>query len=54
MRQAYVQMPLSIMPRTKAAHVLPSATCKATPSPLMAGLSTHGRVTDLWSLTISY
>lgn len=54
MQQAYVEMPLTIVSHTKAAHVLPYAICKAALRPLMAGLSLHGIITHILSLIISY
>lgn len=54
MQQAHVQMALTIVPRTKAAHVLPCAICKATPGPLLSGLSPHGAIIHLLSFIISH
>lgn len=53
MQQAYVEMSLTIVSHTKAAHVLPYAICKAALCPLIAGLNLRGIITHLLSLIIS-
>lgn len=54
MQQAYVEIPLTIVSHTKAAHVLPYAICKAALRPMIARLSPHRIITKLLSLIISY
>lgn len=44
MQQAHVEMPLTTVSHTKAAHVLPYAICKAASRPLIAGLSLRGSI----------
>jgi len=54
MQQAHVELPLTIMSCTKAAHVLPSAICKAMPGPMTVSLSPPGAITGLLALIVPH